>query len=167
MKQFLLLRAAFQLSMLRLCCGLIPVLLLASCISAKISNTELHQIKTMKPAPDQALVYVVRPEGYWGAAILFEVTCDNKLLGSTRGKNFLYVQLPPGPHRFVTTAENKSEFLLTAVAGKTYFLKQEVKMGGIYARSSWKQLESETEGRNVLGKCKLAADCVGCAGKKQ
>lgn len=151
---------------LRSLCGLLYALLLGNCTSAKINSDELNKIKTMKPPSDQALVYIVRPEAF-GAAITFDVTCDDMRIGATRGKNFLYILLPPGPHSFMTNAENKSYFLLATEPGETYFLRQDVKTGKNYARCIWKILENETEGRNALSKCKLAADCVAYASKKQ
>jgi len=54
-------------------------------------------------------------------------------------------------------SENKLSFELTVEAGKIYFIKQQVKMGFLFAQTGLK-LMTEEEGRKLLSKCKLSTD---------
>ena len=111
-------------------------------------------IKFMNPPEGKSLVYIVRPSVI-GFAINFTVTCDDITIGKTKGKNFLYAILNPGPHVFVSKGENSSELHLILEVGKTYFIEQKVRMGLLYARNKI-QLINEKEGRNKLDKCNLS-----------
>lgn len=136
---------------------------LQSCGAAKISQTELDNIKAMKAPEDKALVYVIRPTSF-GAAITMRVTCNEKEIGTTGAKRFLYTTLQPGTHRLVSHSENDDELVLIAEAGKTYYIHQKIKMGLVMARSEL-EVVSPGEGMKLLKKTKLAAKCPGCQAK--
>jgi len=110
-------------------------------------------VKQTIPPQGKALVYVVRPNRA-GGIIKFKFHVDGKYIGTTRARQFLYSILNPGPHLFMSKAENRSEMQLNLEAGKTYFLKQKIKIGGLKARNELIQL-NESEGREMLQKCKL------------
>jgi len=129
----------------------------SSCSTAKIATSELDQIKKQNPPDGKALVYILRPSGT-GAIIKFKVTCDDKPVGSTNGKRFIYTFVDPGTHKFVAKAENKEEIFLTVEAGKSYFLEQKAKMGFFIARTDWERLD-EAVGRKKLQSCKLSGNC--------
>ena len=112
--------------------------------------------KNLSPIEGKAIVYIVRPTVF-GFAVRQEITCDNYLIGSTKGKQYLYTVLSPGKHIFRAASENISKFELTLEAGKIYFLKQEVKMGLVVAGTAL-ELLSEDDGRKFLSRCKLAKE---------
>ena len=110
-------------------------------------------VKQTIPPQGKALVYVVRPNRA-GGLIKFKLHVDGIHVGTTKARQFLYSILNPGPHLFMSKAENRSEMQLNLEAGKTYFLKQKIKLGGIKARNEL-ILVNEIEGREMLEKCKL------------
>ena len=101
--------------------------------------------------PDQASVYVVRP-AKMGMAIRMWAFADDTVLGLTKGDTYAHAYLEPGEYTFWSRAENVSAVNQVVEAGKTYYLKQKVKMGGLKARVSVEFL-SEAEGLEVLEKC--------------
>jgi len=107
----------------------------------------------MIPPEGKALVYVVRPNRA-GGLIKFKFHVDGKHVGTTKARRFLYSVLDPGPHLFMSKSENESEMQLNLEAGKTYFLKQKIKIGALKARNELIQV-NESEGREMMQKCRL------------
>jgi hypothetical protein len=101
--------------------------------------------------PDKASVFVVRP-AKMGMAIRMWAFADDTVLGLTKGDTYAHAYLEPGEYTFWSRAENVSAVKQAVEAGKTYYFKQGVKMGGLKARVSVEFL-SEAEGLEVLEKC--------------
>ena len=101
--------------------------------------------------PDKASVYVVRP-AKMGMAIRMWAFANDTVLGLTKGDTYAHAYLDPGVYTFWSRAENVSAIVETVEAGRTYYLKQSVKMGGFKARVKIEFLPDE-EGELVLGKC--------------
>ena len=59
----------------------------------------------------------------------------------------------------MSRAENDATLEMEAEAGKTYFLRQKVKMGMIKARTKL-EIMGDIDGKKALNKCKLAATTV-------
>lgn len=112
--------------------------------------------RSLQPDQDNALVYVLRPTGY-GKISLFTVTCDGDSIGATGGGRYIYTMQKPGPHLFISKAENKSELPIVLEAGETYYLEQKVKMGLFSARNNLERLSDE-EGIEKLAKCSLSEE---------
>gem|GEM_PF-1283579 len=124
-----------------------------------LSRKEMDlKAKALTPAEGKALVYVLRPTGF-GALIRMNLECDSVHIGSTKAENYVYAMLDPGTHTLVSKAENHSSLEVTLEAGKTYYVKQQVKMGFAFAETGLK-LVDEQEGQKYLKKCKLAKDNV-------
>lgn len=104
----------------------------------------------------KSLVYIMRPSSS-GFAIKMTVECDYKYIGSIKAKRFIYTILDPGKHKFLSRSENDFELELTLEAGKTYYIKQLVKLGVVVARTKL-QIVDEIEGKSILSKCKLSKD---------
>jgi len=83
---------------------------------------------------DKALVVVMRPTSV-GLAVSMKVEVNGKLVGKTRGKCYIYTYVTPGRVHVTSRAENTSELDFLAVAGRVYYVYQEVKMGVLFARS--------------------------------
>ncbi len=134
------------------CC----VNLLVGCISIpKVSQELDHEAKSLKPMPDQALVYVMRPTSY-GSAVRMNVFQDDRLLGSLGGKRFIYQLIDPGSYTFSSHGENISRLPIKVEAGETYYLHQRVKMGMFSARTELVRIVSPSEARSKLNMCYLA-----------
>jgi len=105
-----------------------------------------------EPTEDTAVVYVVRPASL-GKAVKSWTFVGQEPIGANKGKHYTFATVEPGKHLFWARAENTSAIELDIEAGKTYYLKQKVKMGGIKARVKLLEID-ETEGRAALEKCK-------------
>ncbi len=103
------------------------------------------------PVADKALVFVVRPAKV-GMAIRMWAFADDTVLGLTKGDTYAHAYLDPGMYTFWSRAENVSAVVHTVEAGKTYYLKQAVRIGGMKARVHVEFLSDE-EGEYVLGRC--------------
>ena len=111
--------------------------------------------KQFAAKPDVAGIYVYRNETM-GAAVTMDVTLDGKPLGQTGAQTYLYTEVQPGAHKLTSKAENTSELTIDAVAGKLYYVWQEVKMGVMSARSKL-QLVDDATGKAGVQESKLAA----------
>jgi hypothetical protein len=106
-----------------------------------------------KPGPvaDKASVFVVRP-AQTGMVIRMWAFAEDIALGLTKGDTYAHAYLEPGMYTFWSRAENVSAVVHTVEAGKTYYLKQAVRIGGLKARVHVEFLTDE-EGAYVLGRC--------------
>jgi uncharacterized protein DUF2846 len=81
---------------------------------------------------DKGLIYVVRSHNWVGAAIQAKLAMDGRWVGVNRVGNYFYVEADPGPHYFCMEITGGSHGLLSLVIekGKTYYLRQNIAMGG-------------------------------------
>ena len=114
--------------------------------------------RSLTPTEGRALIYILRPSGF-GALIKMSVLCDSVHIGATKAGNFVYAMVTPGRHILESHAENNASMDITVEAGKTYYVRQQVKMGFAYAETGLKMLD-DTDGQKDLKKCKLAKDNV-------
>jgi hypothetical protein len=128
------------------------VLLLGGQVAAE-EDYAVREKAVVRPEvlPDKASVYVVRP-AKMGMAIRMWAFANDTVLGLTKGDTYAHAYLEPGEYTFWSRAENVSAVNQVVEAGKTYYLKQKVKMGGLKARVSVEIL-SDAEGLEVLEKC--------------
>lgn len=131
-------------------------MVIASCASApKVSKEDSYSAKILVPQEGKALVYIIRSTTT-GFAVAMNVTCNNKIVGATKGRQFIHFNLTPGNYVLASHAENKHELPLIIEAGKTYFIEQKVKMGWVRARTELIKV-SEQVGRNKMKNCSLSS----------
>lgn len=125
----------------------VAVALVASgCASVPMADSSQDMTaKTFAAPRDKAGVYIFRNETF-GAAVKMDVLVDGTPIGETVAKSYFYVEVEPGIRTVTGKSENESSVRFHAVAGKLYFIWQEVKMGLLYARNELK-LVDEKEGR--------------------
>jgi hypothetical protein len=111
-------------------------------------------LKTFTAPEENAGLYVYRYETF-GAAIKMPVGVNDKLLGTTAAKTFLYTELRPGEYTITSHTENTETLKLEVKAGSLYYVWQEVKMGFMSARSKLHAVD-EKEGQEGVLKTKLA-----------
>ena len=136
------------------------IVLLGNCKSvAKIPGTDTTitgklALQKLQPPEGKALVYIIRNKslGMLGNLML---DIDRKIIGQTKGKQFLYTFLEPGKHLIVSRGENVSELPIHLEAGQTYFIQQKPKLGVFYTRSKLIRLDEE-EAKRYLSYCRLA-----------
>lgn len=102
----------------------------------------------------KAGVYIYRNETM-GAAVKLNLAVDGQALGSTASKTYFYKELPPGKHTVTSYAENTDAVDFEAVAGKLYYVWQEVKMG-LFAPRTKLHLVQDTEGQQGVRDSRLA-----------
>ena len=110
--------------------------------------------KLGQPTDKEALVYFIRTTGL-GAAIKFWAFADQSFLGVTQGKSYAFALVPEGKHLFWSKAENITTLEMEVQGGRTYYLNQEVRMGGFRARVRL-SLMDEAAATEALKKCKYA-----------
>lgn len=113
------------------------------------------QAKQFIAKPGVAGVYVYRNESF-GKAVKLPLEIDGKTIGQTGYKTYFYTEVAPGPHKITTRAENTTELTLNAIAGKLYFIWQEVKMG-VWAPKANLQLVDEATGKAGVKETNLAS----------
>jgi len=130
--------------------------------SLAFSQNKLEQkdsiAKKLTPIEGKAIVYIIRPTSY-AFLIKMNIECDSLHIGSTKAKKYVYTVLNPGKHTFTSKSENDYKFELDTEPGNVYYIKQEVKMGALYAETKLELLSIE-DGKKYLDKCTLSKDNV-------
>lgn len=135
-------------------CALAVLVFASGCASVQMASPEQDTAaKSFTVKPGKANIYVYRNETF-GAALKMPVALDGKQVGETASKTYLALEVSPGPHTVVSKTENESTVKLNTVAGRNYFLWQEVKMGMISGRSNLQEVDEAT-GKAGVGECKL------------
>lgn len=131
-------------------------LTMVGCASVKMADpTQDAQAKQFTAKPDVAGIYIYRNENM-GAAMKMDIELDDKPLGRSAAGTYFYAEVKPGNHKITSKTENTVEIGIDAVAGKLYYVWQEVKMGILSARSKL-HLVDEATGQAGVNECKLAA----------
>jgi hypothetical protein len=135
--------------------NLLPIicltLILASCASTtqyvKYSGKELNQEKNAK-------IYVIRSTNF-GSGIKMKIYQDDKLIGKLGPKSYLAWEVDPseGDITIISKSENKDMLTISPKAGKTYYIKQKIKMGWAIARTGLEFLD-ENEAKEMLSNLK-------------
>jgi len=134
---------------------IIGFILFLGCSAVPEADPKLDQAaKSFEAFAEEALVYVVRPSSL-GTAVEIEVFVNEKFIGSTGGSRYLYTKLEPGRYVFRSEAENDSELVIKAEAGKIYYIEQDIGMGFLKARNELVLL-NKLEGRAALQECSLS-----------
>jgi len=137
--------------------AVLVAILAAGCASVPMASMESDTAaKNFAPKSGKANVYVYRNESF-GAAIKMPVMLDARNVGATAAKTYMLLEVEPGPHTVLSNTENSPTVTFTAVAGRNYFVWQEVKMGAMSARSAL-HLVSEATGKAGVAECKLIAE---------
>src|SRR5687767_12446186 len=110
------------LALLVLC----PLLLAAGCASVPLASLEDDtKAKTFTVKSGKANIYVYRNETF-GGAVSMTVALNGKVAGQTGAQTFFLWEVDPGPYEISSISEGTSLIKLTAEAGKSYFVWQEV-----------------------------------------
>lgn len=112
---------------------------------------------TIAATQKQALVYIVRPSN---AAIIIPFPVfinnpqdENKLMGSTRGMQYMYFYLKPGEYTIYSQAENIAEIKIQATAGKIIFIEQVLTFGILFTRNRLEIIDN-LQGTYYVKSCK-------------
>ena len=134
--------------------ALAAVVLASGCASVEMASSEMDtSAKSYAVKPNKANIYVYRNE-VMGSALKMPVALNGRMVGDTASKTFLLLEVDPGSHTLVSKTENDATIKVDAVAGRNYFVWQEVKMGVFVARSNL-QLVDEATGKAGVAECKM------------
>lgn len=129
---------------------------LIGCASVPMGDPQQDAaLKTFTAKQDVAGLYIYRNESL-GAAKKLTLNVDGKYLGETGAHTYFYTELPPGKHTVTSIGENTDTLSFDAVAGKLYYLWQEIKMG-MWGAQSKLHLVDAAEGQKGVQETKLAA----------
>jgi hypothetical protein len=124
-------------------------------MKADVSGYQLPK----QPADGEALVYVLRPSGYFGSVRL-TVFLDNEgpgsHVGSTTGNQYICFGLSPGSHKILSRGENLAEVGVSAKAGDVIFIHQEAAMPILREARNSLSLLNEYEGRYLVKNITMA-----------
>ncbi|NDU87385.1 MAG: DUF2846 domain-containing protein [Ferrovum sp.] len=121
-------------------------------------------LKTFAAKHTHAGVYIYRNE-FVGPIILMNVQVDGHPLGQTGPKVYLYTEISPGKHVITSTSisqftgnpvDETAQLEFEAVAGKNYYIWQEVKYSWYQVPHAKLHLVDETEGQKGVLETKLA-----------
>ena len=126
-------------------------ILVIACASVPIApRAALVDARSFNPAPGKARLYVFRPPGFAGSAVVLQVAIDGRIVGATAPGTFVMIEVDPGRHVVSSqTAENLTSVPITVEAGRLYFIRQEPRFGLASARVSLEQA-NENEGRDAV-----------------
>ncbi len=142
---------------LRLLAAAAVVLSLAGCASVPMGDPAQDARLKSFPAASagKAGVYIYRNETF-GGAVKLNLALDGQALGSTASKTYFYKEVEPGRHTVTSYGENTDTLTFEALAGKLYYVWQEVKMGMFAARTKL-HLVPEPDGQSGVRESSLAA----------
>jgi hypothetical protein len=112
------------------------------------ADTDKTKHPTGEQAADRALIYILR-SSFYGPLIQTKLAVDGEWKGVNRAHNYFFFTVQPGLHYFCSEAENRSVLVLTAEAGKTYYIEQEVRYFPIKPRTELAILD-DAAGRSEL-----------------
>ena len=126
------------------------MLLLVGCASVPMAPADQDaKAKQFTTVSNKSNLYIYRNENF-GRAIPMTVSINGKVLGQTAAQTYFWLQLTPGQYNLESHTEHVSALILSAEAGKDYFVWQEVKMGLWAARSQLQQVDEKTGRDGVL-----------------
>lgn len=127
-----------------------------SCASvSKASEDESNKAKNFVAPADRGSVYLYRTGRAVAAAVAFNVQVNGMDAGGTGPGSFFKWDLKPGVYTFLSsTNESSATVRLNVEAGKTYFIRQDARMGVDAGRVAMKEVDA-SKGKNEISGCKL------------
>lgn len=129
-------------------------ILSSGCTSVPMASQESNKAaKTFAVKQDKANIYIYRNEGF-GAAVKLALTLNGRLVADTGAKTFALIEVNPGKYTLVSKSANEPSITFETIAGKNYFIWQEMKMGAFGANSAL-HIVDETTGMAGVTECDL------------
>lgn len=134
---------------------LLPIICLTFLLTSCASTMQYVKYSGNEPNNEtNAKIYVIRSTNF-GSAIKMKIYQDDKLIGKLGPKSYLSWEVDPtkGDITIISKSENKDMLTISPKAGKTYYIKQKIKMGWAVARTGLEFLE-ENEAKEMLSNLK-------------
>ena len=140
---------------------LLAAVTLAGCVTVAsvpmATSASDADAKTFRPPEGRADLYVARSNGSAGAAGLFDISVDGKLVGPIAPGTFYLVVLDSGRHEIsAATGMNTTRVTLDADAGRNYFYEVTATSGGFTAKPSLGIVLIEEMGKMMVRQAKRA-----------
>lgn len=115
----------------------------SGCTSWKLAEPAAPPISPLAPAPHHTAKVCVVRTSVLAQAVTFPTRDNGVLVGATRGRGHFCWFAEPGAHDIDIEADEVEHAHLTAAAGHTYILEQEVDnvFGYVKCRAVWKAAE--------------------------
>jgi hypothetical protein len=83
--------------------------------------------KLQSVPPDQAALYLLRPHGFYGSAVIYELIVDGESRTQLGPGNYAFKLVKPGEHAIVVgcRCSRPAQLTLPAAAGKAHFVRME------------------------------------------
>lgn len=109
---------------------LCALLVLAGCAGMGSKQMAYREPVYPAAAADEAIIYVYREPGMFGAALAWDILVDGESVGTVHQGTYLWHRVPPGEHTVrVRHNSHVSERTINAEAGREYYIQQHVQMG--------------------------------------
>lgn len=108
--------------------------LLSACVSVQVASDHDNALmQKVSASSENAVVYIYRAPGHYGASTLLSVYLDGKKLGELTTGSYVAAELTPGPHEIKSQSEFWKNQAVThtiqAEPGQSYYLHQLLDMG--------------------------------------
>jgi hypothetical protein len=110
-------------------------------LAALVAPSSVGAVDVPPSDPDKALVVFYRGKKFKGGAIRFDVNHSGGSLGRLGSGTYLFGYFEPGKRQFWSQVIAQDSITLNLEAGKTYFVRGEVKMGVYAGRPSFRQVD--------------------------
>lgn len=110
-----------------------------------------YRAKQFIVKPDKANIYLYRKLDT-GEDEPWTVKLDGEVVSKTPGGACLMREVEPGLHKITSTSDSADPLLLTAEAGKNYFIRQDAKLGFFRIRRQLQQVD-DLAGKRAVIKC--------------
>ena len=104
---------------------------------------------------DKGLIYFFREKEFVGSMVSYYIYEGNEKLGGLQNGTFFYIEPTPGPHTYRAKTEAEEKVTINVVAGETYYVKAEVKMGLLCGQPDL-TIVHELEGKSDIPNLKYA-----------
>jgi len=134
---------------------IVPTLFLSIMLTSCATTTQYVKYSGKQLNKEtNAKIYVIRPTNF-AFGIKMRIYQDDKLIGKLGPKSFLSWEVIPekGDVTIISKSENKDMLTISPKAGKTYYIKQKIKMGYAVARTGLEFID-ENEAKEMLKKLK-------------
>lgn len=115
--------------MKKLLTAVVFTLIFSGCAGNMVSQDRPADIAAK---PYKSLLVIVRDSGFVSDSA-FNIYLDNKPIGETTGNTWFVTPVPPGPHYVIAVGGKAVVSLIDFKPGKTYALRQRVKIGSLRA----------------------------------
>ena len=138
-------------TMKRLASFLVGLALLSGCSASHMLHVEKKPL--IEATQADATLVILRDSGL-GFAVAISNYLNTALIGETKGHTYFVTKVPAGRHYVVGKSENTAVAYLDFEPGKIYYLRQDIWMGVLRARTGYSPLTAD-EAAKAIESCEF------------